>query len=220
MIVIGRCSPCSNVERRAHRRERSRDARHRPTAQARVADESARERVRRATRRPSGARWFRCCRSRDRVAGRDEPAEPTPVDANVVRRAAGCRRLARAGRRPSSGRRPTGRMSADPRSSVGERREDQRAMRDRLVAGHANGASPAAPSSQPCSSAVARSVFSSRYFTITGVWSDRPCSRAPVAAHRARPGHDDRAFGNLERRVRRRRDTPARARDRTPACRA
>jgi hypothetical protein len=55
----------------------------------------------------------------------------------------------------------------NPRFAVGERREDQRAVRDGLVTGHAHGAGD--PQRSQDSSAVAASVFSSRYFTMIGV---------------------------------------------------
>ena len=49
------------------------------------------------------------------------------------------------------------------------------------------------------SSSVRVSVRSSRYLTMTGVASDRPQSLPGADRHRARAGHDDRAFGHDER---------------------
>ena len=57
--------------------------------------------------------------------------------------------------------------STNPRFAVGERREDKRAVGDGLVAGHAYSAGDLQRSQD--SSAVAASVFSSRYFTMIGV---------------------------------------------------
>src|SRR4051812_1390266 len=65
----------------------------------------------------------------------------------------------------------------DARFAARQRREDERAVRDRFVAGNADGAAQSQWRQRShASSAVARSVFSSRYFTITGVWSESACS--------------------------------------------
>ena len=70
------------------------------------------------------------------------------------------------------------------------------------------------------SSAVATSVFSSRYFTITGVWSAIPCSFAPArsrpVARRAPPPRRTESRAGRSRR----RAGSARARGRRRECRA
>ncbi len=78
------------------------------------------------------------------------------------------------------------------------------------------------PDSRPlhrihASSSVRVSVRSSRYFTITGVASDRPHSRAGAHGDGPRAGHDDRALGHHQRLARFRLDDHARSPGRRPA---
>ena len=67
------------------------------------------------------------------------------------------------------------------------------------------------------SSSVRVSVRESRYFTMTGVASERPHSGPLPAGDRARARHDDRAFGDDERPIGGRLDDLAAARGRRPA---
>src|SRR6185437_4102424 len=78
-------------------------------------------------------------------------------------------------------------QAAHARRSVPQRREHQRAVGYRLVARHAQRPTDLHYRSQ-LSSAVARSVFSSRYFTMTGVWSESPSPAAQPPFTARAPG--------------------------------
>ncbi len=72
---------------------------------------------------------------------------------------------------------------------LGEGRADERPMRDGFVAGHSDGeAGRTRDHRSHCSSAVARSVFSSRYFTISGVCTDNPSAPAQAPRTARAPG--------------------------------
>ena len=213
--VIGSPSPRSKCEPRAHRFQRPDDAPHR--ALLRLASPTNRDvnGRRRRDARPSAAWWCRCCRSRDRVAARRSPRRPTP-------RHDGSRR-ASAGTSAPSARSTRGRgahvvrveNAAHVRRAVGERRRGS-ARGARSTCRRARESFPRrsrrvlASHRSQASSAVATSVFSSRYFTITGACSDEPLVGAPARGDRARAGHHDGAGRDLQRRVGAARGTRAR----------
>src|SRR6185503_19276676 len=92
----------------------------------------------------------------------------------------------------------------DARAPLRQRGEDERAVRDGLVARHADRPVHAKrPRRSGCqrshpSSAAAMSVLSSRYFTITGVWSASPFA-LPQSADTARAPGTTTAFSGISR---------------------
>ena len=81
----------------------------------------------------------------------------------------------------------------DPCGATRHRGQDQRPMADRLVTGSANDTAHqqwrvGAIHRNHASSAVAASVLSSRYFTMTGVCNESPCASPNAEVTRRAPG--------------------------------
>ena len=161
---------------RAHRLERARDAPHRPAAQARVADEA-----RASSPQPATTPGHQP-RRRAAVAAIEVDAPARGARAAPRRAISQSRRRARGTATPSARSTPAvDCTSADcedaahARLALGERAEDQRAMRDRLVAGDAQRAGDA---ERAVSAATPRAPSRGRS-------SRRGTSRSPASAARA-----------------------------------
>ena len=184
--------PSRKIESRSHVAEWLRDPFHRTAAEALVANELRSDRMRcdntghQSRRRSTVA----ALQTRARLS---QTADAAALDDKGLRES---RYRCTKGAEHSRGRIDILRVedSANDRLSICQSGQNKRAMRDGFIAGHANRARYLQRSQD--SSAVAASVFSSRYLTMTGVCNESP-SRCPHSSLTARAPGTTTAFSGM-----------------------